>query len=700
MAREILVAIAGSPNVGKSTLFNRITGGDVHVANWPGVTLTRTEGYIEHHNVKIRLVDLPGTYSFSAQDIGELIAREFLVREKPDVLVVVVDATSLEKSLYLAIMAMELYERVILAVNMIDAASKRGLRIDFQGLKSRLGVPVVPISALKGIGVGVLLDRILEVAEGKTVRRESLKIDYDGLEPYIYEIARHLRIKGALKDYPSRWAAIRLLEGDDKIFEELNKVDHDLADYVRSVRERAEVELGEDPEKIAISSRYMFIDELVKSYVARVRLATPGLSERLDKVMLHPIFGPIAATFVILATFFLIFVVNTGFPLNMILEHLGYGELAGLVEEYSLSGVLGLMFDWFSTIVEGWMNSLGYNGWLTSLITEGLIGSLGTLISFVPLLLMAYIFLGAMQDSGLFPRAAVAYDNLFRRFGLSGRAFFPAALGMGCSVAAVVSTRGIDDDRERMVTAMTSPLIPCQARLLVLLTIASAAFANPLHQSILTISIYVLSFILYLLTSKLLNKYLFKVEHAPDLLMELPPYHRPSLRVIWWYARSNTEHFLRRAGLLILGLGIATWYLLNFGPSGFLSDGNIAGSYAAMLGRLLVPITGLIGLPDWRYTLAFEVGFVAKEGLLITFSSIAGVPDPIEALRSIGITPVKAISLALAMNYYVPCLATVAALFTELRIGKYVIITILMELGLALITASLVYRSALFLGFM
>ncbi len=694
--RDILVALSGSPNVGKSTLFNRITGGDVHVANWPGVTLQRAEGRVQHHGITLRIVDLPGTYSLSAQDVGERIAREFIVRERPDVLVIVLDATSLEKSLYFALMALELHHKAVIALNMMDAAEKRGIHVDVDGLASKLGVPVVPVSALKGVGVGALLDRILDVAQGK-IRTSPLRVDYDGLEPFIHRIQRLIESKGALSRYPSRWAAIRLLEGDEPLMEELMHQDPDLAREVKALRERAGLELGEDPERIAISSRYSLIDDIVRSTVIQVRLAAPSLAERLDEVMLHPVMGPLVSVLLILLTFFLIFAVNTGFPLNLIFANLGYDELARMIEEFSISGILGSLFDWLSSLITKWLISAGYSGWPVGLISDGIIGSLGTLASFVFLLLIAYVFLGAMQDSGLFPRAAVSLDNLFRKFGLSGRAFFPAVLGMGCSVAAVVSTRAMDDDRERMVAAMASPLIPCQARLLVLLALASAAFADPLKQSALTVSIYLLSFALYLLISKLLNWLVFKVEYAPDLVMELPPYHRPSLRVVWWYARSNTEHFMRKAGMLIFVVGVATWFLLNFGPSGYLTGSKISESYAALLGSLLTPVTSLIGLPDWRYALAFEVGFFAKEGFLITFSSIAGVADPVQAIRIVGITPLKAVSMALAMNYYVPCLATVAALFSELRIGKYVLLTIALEIVLALMLAGAVYWTGVLL---
>ena len=699
MMADYTVALAGSPNVGKSTLFNRLTGGEAHVANWPGVTLERFEGTFKHHNKVIKVVDLPGTYSLSASDMGELIAREFLINERPDVVVVVVDSTSLERTLYLALMVLEMYPKVVLALNMADAAEKRGIHVDMDGLGRRLGVPVVLISALKGIGLGVLMDRILDVAEGRAGRLVPLRIDYDGLEPYITRVEN---ILGDISDrlgYPRRWLAIRLLEGDKYLLSKLRDLNEDMVKKIVEVTEQAERDLNIKPDLLAIQSRYELIDELVEKYVTKVRLAKVTLTERLDRVFLNPVIGPILATVLILSTFFLIFSLNTGFPLNVIFEAVGMEDLALLIEENSFSGMLGSLFDRMSDIIKYSLLFNGVEEWAALLISDGLVGSLGTLISFTPLLFFAYVILGAFEDSGIFARAAVVYDRLFRKFGLSGRAFFPAVLGVGCNVASVIATRAMDDDRERMVTAMASPLIPCQARLVVLLALAASAFTEPLFQAFLAVVIYLLSFTLFLVISDLLNRFIFKVRFAPDLLIELPPYHRPSLRVIWWYARSNTEHFLKKAGWIIVALGISTWLLLNFSITGYVGSEGVSESLAASLGKALSPITSLIGLGDWRFTLGFELGFVAKEGLIVTFSNLAGVADPVTALRSLGITPLKALSMALAMNFYVPCLATVAALISELRRVKYVAITVAYQLVLAFILAATVYWTGVALGY-
>ena len=678
--REILVALAGSPNVGKSTLFNRITGGNVHVANWAGVTLQRYEGSITYSGRRLRIVDLPGTYSLSARDLGERVALDFIVNEKPDVLVVVADATELEKSLYLAVEAMELYGKVLIALNMIDAAEKRGIHINFDGLERSLGVPVVPISALKGIGIGKLMRAILEVAEGRAGRKEPLRVDYDGLERYIAKLSEL-----DYGNYPARWAALKVLEGS--LPPENQEAER--------ICEEARRDLAIDPLSLIIASRHEFVDKLVRENVKRVRLSGPSLEERLDRFLLHPLIGPIASILLISSAFFIIFTLNTGFPFNMILRFLGMEEASEMIESYSLVGLLGSFFDMLAEASSNLLSSIGLNPILVRFISEGVIGSLGALLSFVPILILTYVVLGALEDSGLFPRVATVLDSVFRKFGLSGRAFFPALIGIGCNVPGIIATRGIEDERERTIVGITEPFIPCQARLVVLLAISLAAFSSPLIQASLMLSIYILGILIFLLSSKLLRT-IMGWKELTELLMELPPYHRPSLRVIWWYSKANVIHFLRKAGLIILIMSSLTWLILNMGPSGYVEDPS--NSFAFMLGNALTPILSLAGLGDWRYALALEVGFIAKEGLLSTFSQLAGSPDPVSAIRYMGITPLKGISLALIMSFYVPCLATISTMLSELRKLKYVALAIILELSVSFILASISYNLGSALG--
>jgi ferrous iron transport protein B len=341
------------------------------------------------------------------------------------------------------------------------------------------------------------------------------------------------------------------------------------------------------------------------------------------------------------------------------------------------------------------LSSTGLDPILVRFISEGVIGSLGALLSFVPILILTYVVLGALEDSGLFPRVATVLDSIFRKFGLSGRAFFPALIGIGCNVPGIIATRGIEDERERTIVGITEPFIPCQARLVVLLAISLAAFSSPLIQASLMLSIYILGILMFLLSSKLLRT-IMGWKELTELLMELPPYHRPSLRVIWWYSKANVIHFLRKAGLIILIMSSLTWLILNTGPSGYVEDPS--NSFAFMLGNALTPILSLAGLGDWRYALALEVGFIAKEGLLSTFSQLAGSPDPVSAIRYVGITPLKGISLALIMSFYVPCLATISTMLSELRKLKYVALAIILELSVSFILASISYNLGSALG--
>lgn len=692
--KRFTVALAGTPNVGKSTLFNRLTGGNVHVANWPGVTLQRHEGKLNYRGAELKIIDLPGAYSLSARDIGEKIARDFIINEKPDVLVLIADATSLEKSLYFVVNALELYGRVVIAVNMVDAAEKRGIHVNFEGLEEALGVPVVPVSALKGWGIGKLLRAVLEVAEGGG-RWEPLRIDYDGLEKFIERIEASLREAG-FRDYPSRWAAIRILEGDEELRKKIMESNPELSEEIAEICEEAKLELAADPESIAIASRYDYVNGLLRGNVRRVKLSAPKLEETLDEVLLNPIIGPISALLILLSVFLTVFTVNTGFPLNLVMEWIGAKGISELIENYSLTGIISSVFDWISETAASELSGLGFSEWVTGFVSEGLLGSLGTLISFVPLLLTTYLIMGALQDSGILSRSATTLDSFFRKFGLSGKAFFPAIIGLGCSVPGVIASRGLEDEEERTVVAMTEPFIPCQARLVVLLAISAAAFNEPETQAITMLSLYVLNFLTFLVSSKVLRKLLFKSSIAPELLMELPPYHRPSMRVVWWYAKYNTLHFLRKAGILIFSLGSATWFLLNFGPNGY--SGDPSKSFASMMGEGLAPLLAPIGLNDWRYALALEVGFVAKEGLLVIFSSVTGISDPVAAIRAVGITPLKAISLAAFMNLYVPCLATVATILYELRNPKYLVTSISVQLISAFIVASLLHWLGFALG--
>ncbi len=692
--------------MGKSTLFNVLTGETAHVANWPGVTVAVKQGKLTHHGREIIVVDLPGTYSLSAEapDVAEAIAREFVAKHKPDVLVVLVDATALERTMYLPIMALEMAPKVIIAVNMMDVAEKRAIHIDLDALSRDLKVPVIGISALREEGIGVLLDRVLDVAEGKIGRKRPLKVDYGPLEPYIARLEGLIRKRGLLKEYPARWVAIRLIEGDPVLFKEIMRKDSEAASKVASIIELAKKNLRTDLALMAVRARFSFIDSLLKGKVTETRLISPGIEEKLDKIALNHVIGPLFAIFVLLISFLSVFALNLGFPLNLVLSYLGMERLAELVEEYSLSNILVKVFDKLAEVVRATLSE--YPAWFSSLVVDGAISGVASVLGFLPLILMVYLVLGALQDSGLMARIAVSLDGFFRRFGLSGKAVFPAIVGFGCSVPAVMSTRAMDDDRERMVTAMAAPLIPCQARLVVMLAIASAMFRSPLKQASFLLFIYMLSIGLYLLTSSLLNRMVFKVKVPPELILEVPPYHKPSLKVIWWYARMNAMRFVRRAGTVIFSLSMLLWFLLHFSSEGFISQEvlemnslAIERTFAASLGKSLVPLGRLMGLGDWRIMLALETGLIAKESVLSTLVAATGTTSVNQAINALSMTNLQAISLTVAMTTYVPCIATVAVLKQELRFLKYLLMIIAYQLLLAFTLAAGIFWIGRLIGF-
>jgi len=704
-SKVVILALAGNPNVGKSTLFNVLTGETAHVANWPGVTVAVKEGRLTHHEKEIIVVDLPGTYSLSAEapDAAEAIAREFVAKHKPDVLVVLVDATALQRTMYLPIMALEMTPRVIIAVNMMDVAEKRAIHIDIDALSRELGIPVVGISAIREEGIGVLLDRVLDVAEGRECRKKPLKVDYGPLEPYIARLEVLIKEKGLLRDYPPRWVAVRLLEGDPVLLHRIKSKEPRTASIITEIIESAKTSLRTDIALMAVQARFSFIDSLLKGKITKTRLISPGIEEKLDKIALHPVIGPLFASFILLGSFLTVFAVNVGFPLNVIFSFLDKENLAELVERYSLSNLLVDIFDRIAEMVRIALRN--YPSWFSSLIVDGAISGVASVLGFLPLILMVYLVLGALQDSGLMARVAVSLDRFFRRFGLSGKAVFPAVVGFGCSVPAVMSTRAMDDDRERLVTAMTVPLIPCQARLVVMLAIASVMFSSPLGQASFLLGIYLLSIGLYLLSSALLNRVLFKVKVPPELVLEVPPYHKPSIKVIWWYARMNAMKFIKRAGTIIFGLSILLWFLLHFGPKGFISQKMleadalaIEGTLAAVLGKSLVPLGRLMGLGDWRIMLALETGLVAKESVLSTIVVATGAASVNQAIEALGMTNLQAVSLTIAMTTYVPCIATVGVLKQELRSLKYLLMIIIYQLLLAFVLAASIFWMGKIIG--
>ncbi len=638
------------------------------------------------------MIDLPGTYSLGAVSEEEIITREFIVKEKPDVVIVVVNAVELSQSLYLAIQILELTPRVVIALNKMDAAEKRGIHIHYTKLQKILQVPVVPISALHRVGLHNLIERVLDVATGK-IKTRIFSLDYNGLEQYINEI-KNLLLSCDI-NYPKRWIAIRLLEGDKHLEENVENKCKGILAKIKNLSEKSKQELGTSPEILSIAIRYDYISSIINQVMTTEKIASPIFSEKLDRLFLHKTFGAVASSLLLIITLLIIFSINTGFPLNLIFDHLGLKDIATWIEENSLSGLLGTFFSILGDFIRNILIAINIPKELIDLMIDGIIAGIGSVLGFYPLILMVYLAFGALEDSGLMARIAVISDKIARKIGLSGKAVIPLILGFGCNVPAIIGTRILEDDKEKVLANLLAPLIPCQARLFVMIAFVSAFFSNPFIQAMMISIIYIISIGLIIVLSLIFRKTIFKNYVAPDLLIELPPYHRPSLRVLLWHAWDKSSHFLKKAGTIILLLSILTWGLLYYGPQG--EADHVDKSYAAIIGNILSPIGKIMGLEDWKIMLSFEAGFIAKEGMIETLVLATGYDNPVQAIRSLNLTFPQIMSYLLVMTIYTPCIPTIAAFYQEIRKIKYTILLLIYQLLLAFTIGTLSYHILAFI---
>ncbi len=665
------------------------------MGNWPGVTVELKMGVREYEGRRICFVDLPGTYGISGTSLEEVVAREFIVSGEPDVVMVLVDSTAPERTLYLAIQVLELTPNVVLVFTKTDEAHPRGIHIHYDKLEEYLGVPVIPVSALKGEGIRDLLEALINY-KSRIKRSEPLTIDYGPLEYFIREITSLIEEKGALRQYPSRWVAIRLLEGDMRIEDLLKQEGEEaLLKRVWSVIDSARRVLGSDLRELAIRRRFTFVDSLIRRVVVRTKVEG---GSRLEKVLRRPLAGLLLSTVLTLGVFLLIFSINTGFPLNILLELAGQESLAEAVSTYSLSGVVSMGFNELSSLTEFGLSAVNAPHWFVSLVANGIIPGVGSVLSFFPLILMVFLFLAMLEDSGLMPRMAVAFHPTLSKFGLSGRAIYPLVISVGCNVPGVMTSRTSLDDVERRELIFSVPFIPCQARLVVGLAFAMALFKNAVMQAFAVVFIYALGGLTALLTAITIRRVIYGIRESPELIMELPPIHKPKAKVVWWLTWDNTKHFLRKAGLIIFSLSIVVWALLYTGPEGYLPDvygeNFFQHSFAAIIGNAVAPVLTPFGLnytQAWKIGFALVNGFVAKEVVLDSLSVLHGGADPIAAIRALGLNVAQGLGILAFITLYLPCLATLAVMYQESKSLRKTLISLVYMMGLAYIVALLVY---------
>jgi len=655
--KTVVVALAGAPNVGKSTVFNLLTGLSQHVGNWPGKTVEQKTGIARHNGLTLQLVDLPGTYSLTANSLEEQITRDYLVTEKPDVVVALLNAASLDRHLYLVTELMELTPRLIVALNMVDVARQEGMNIDVKALESALNMPVVPMVASKNRGLKELVEVI---AQKCTQAVDSPAV---GHVEYGSEISGDIaHIEGLLTDadtspYPRHWAAMKVLEGDSQI----NKLLHDRLSQDR----QAELDsFLSDKESAAITLaglRFDWVKNVLSSAQERPAIGRGSFTEKIDHAATHPIWGLAVLAAVMILVFLIVY--GIGVPVQHFLQ-------VSLIERAQT-----LVFDHMHFMP----------GWLQSFLGNGLLGGVGTVLTFLPILFLFFVAWGFLEDVGYTARVAFVTDRFMHLLGLHGKSSLPLLLGFGCNVPAVMGTRIIESKRARLLTVLLAPLIPCAGRMAVIGVIAAAIFGG---QAILvTAGIIAFSLVVLVISGLLMNRFIFEGERAV-LMMELPLYHEPNPRTIGLVSWQRTIAFIKRAGTIILVVSIIIWVLSYF-PSG-----NIEGSILGHIGRGIEPLGKLMGL-NWQLMVALLTSFVAKENTIATLGVLLGRESVglTQALRGM-LTPGAAIAFLVAQVLFVPCVATMSAIRQETGGWRWVAFSIGLQIILSLSLAIVVFQIA------
>ena len=604
------IALAGNPNVGKSTLFNALTGSHQHVGNWPGKTVEKKDGQLRIGEQDIKVVDLPGTYSLTAYSIEEIITREFIVNEKPTAVVAVVNAANLDRNLYLVTQLIELDIPVIVALNMTDVAKRRGLAISLEGLAERLGgIPVVETVGNRSEGLEDLIEAIDMVIRHPYTG--NVQTCFEGIVQEEIDILKNkIDKEEQLRDaYRPVWLATKLLENDQDVIAKLKSlVDEELLESAKAARERIETQTGEDPEILIADQRYQFIDKVIASAVERPRKMAVTRSEKVDNIVTHKIWG--------LPIFMLLMWLVFQFTSNVSAPFLDWVDV--FINEFILK--------WTERVLA--LMGVG-DSWISSLVTDGVIAGVGGVLVFIPVLLFLYLALGIMEDSGYMARAAFVMDRVMRWMGLHGKSFLPMIVGFGCTVPAVYATRTLENEKDRKLTAFLATFMSCGARLPVYVVFGAAFFGS--ESGTLVFSMYLLGILIALITGFVMKNTVYKSKAPAPFVMELPPYRIPSPKDVWHQMWERTRGFLVKSGTVILGVSIALWLLMAIPAHQDMGKFNEVQAGDSLFGRvsgLLAPVFKPAGFGSWQTTGSLMTGILAKEVIVSTMSQIYAGENP------------------------------------------------------------------------
>lgn len=657
--KKIRVACVGNPNCGKTTLFNALTGSRLKVANWPGVTVEKIEGQTSYEGYEIALLDTPGIYSLTCYTIEEKVTRQCVMDDDIDVIINIVDASSLERNLYLTLQLLELGKPVVLALNMMDIVKERGMEIDLHRLPEMLGdIPVVPVSAAKRTGLGILLHAVLHHYEEEKSAEYILQYP-DEIENKIAKLEVMMQAH-----YPThssvRWHAIKLLEDDEEV-----KNEHPI--QVSNIVDKSY-------EKEIISCKYAYIESVVKEVLFH-KSKKAATTDKVDRLLTHEWLGLPVFLCIMGLVFFLTFTIGD-----------------------ALKGFFEAALELFSGKIGELLVSIGTADWLISLIVDGIITGVGGILTFLPNIFILFLALAILEDSGYMSRVAYVMDSIMGRVGLSGKAFLPMILGFGCTVPAIMATRALETEQDRKKTMIVTPFMSCSARLPIYVIFSEMFF--PDCAGLVAFSFYVIGMAVAIITAFVLNR-IGKGQENNSLLIELPEYKKPNGRTVGIYVWNKLRDYLTKAGTTIFLASIAIWFVLNFGVTGMVED--TADSFGAMIGRFLVPLLAPAGLGMWQIAVALISGISAKEVVVSSFSVLFGVSNTNSAAGMAAIVanvqavnpsfgPLNAYCLMLFCLLYIPCVAAVATIKKESGSWKFTVRLMAFQVLLAWIAATLVFQ--------
>ena len=680
---SVKIALAGNPNCGKTTLFNALTGSNQFVGNWPGVTVEKKEGKLKGHK-DVTIMDLPGIYSLSPYTLEEVVARNYLIHERPDAIINIVDGTNIERNLYLSTQIMELGIPVIMAVNMIDILEKSGDTVHIDKLGKKLGCEVVEISALKGTGIQKAAEKAVALAQKK-----DAAVPVHEFAPVVEAAITGVKdmLGSAVPEEQKRFFAIKLLEKDDKIGEQMTEVPN-VSAYIKQLEES----FDDDTESIITNERYVYISSIIGECCTKKDVKKLSISDKIDRIVTNRWLAlPIFAAVMWLVYFISVTTVGTWAT--------DWANDGVFGDGWHLFGIESLFVPSVPSIIESGLNAIGCADWLKGLILDGIVAGVGAVLGFVPQMLVLFIFLAFLEACGYMARVAFIMDRIFRKFGLSGKSFIPMLIGSGCGVPGIMASRTIENDRDRKMTIMTTTFIPCGAKLPIIALIAGALFNNA---GWVAWSAWLVGFAAIVCSGIILKKTkMFAGDPAP-FVMELPAYHMPTvgnvLRSMWERGWS----FIKKAGTIILLSTIVLWFLMNYGwvdgSFTMLEAEQLNSSILAAIGGVIAPIFTPLGWGDWKMAVAAVTGLIAKEnvvgtfGVLFNFAEVAEDGNEIWGQLAGSMTQIAAYSFLVFNLLCAPCFAAMGAIKREMNNAKWFWFAIGYQTGLAYLVSLCIFQ--------